>query len=272
MNQESVFKNKAVLAAVAMLAIVALGGGILLSEDSDAASTVKVTLVVSATENEVLEMPKGDMFTNYMDSSEKYDQHEQSNFLGWYCDEDYKTPFLPNSIINKDITIYAKWYDTTTQKVIRLYDDGVTGVADLMGTSIYIIDNIVVENGTKALKPTDPTKAGYKFVGWYELVWVVEEGVGHFEYDEYDWNTAVTANVLLAAGWEKSDFNVPGMDANILFWVFLVIAILMFVGAIFTKSFGVGMLGIFMCVLACVIYFGVIDMLMDAFKGLMPSS
>lgn len=266
MNQESVFKNKTVLAAVAMLAIVALGGGILLSEDSDAASTVKVTLVVSATENEVVEIPKGDLFANHISESTKWNQTE-ANFLGWYCDENYKTSFAANSVITKDITIYAKWYDASTQQVIHLYDLAVPGTGL---TSMYKVDTIVVDIGSKATKPVDPSRNGYKFIGW--CCFETDETGTYLA--EYDWDTTVSgsAPIILLAGWEKSDFNVPGMDANILFWVFLVIAILMFVGAIFTKSFGVGMLGIFMCVLACVIYFGVIDMLMDAFKGLMPSS
>lgn len=49
------------------------------------------------------------------------------------------------------------------------------------------------------VKPTDPTKGGYKFLGWY------------FLDKPYDFNTPVTANFTLVAKWE-SDGSSPITD------------------------------------------------------------
>jgi uncharacterized repeat protein (TIGR02543 family) len=262
MYQESVFKNKAAMVAIAMLAIVALGGGILLSEDSDAASTVKITLVLNDTDDpEVLTIPKGDMFYDHLSESTTYVPESLVGFLGWYLEKDYINSFSPYTVINKDLTIYARHFDPTTQYALTLYDTGLIGYP-------YLLKTVVVEHNAKAVKPSDPSRDGYKFTGWY---YDTDPDPSVTALEKYDWSSNVTGEIVLYAGWEKSDFNIP-MDVNILFWVFLALAILMFIGAIFTRSFGVGMLGVFMCILACIIYFGVIDMLMDAFKGLMPSS
>ena len=56
-----------------------------------------------------------------------------------------------------------------------------------------------VKKGEMVVKPTDPTKGGYKFLGWY------------FLDKPYDFNTPVTANFTLVAKWE-SDGSSPITD------------------------------------------------------------
>ncbi len=54
------------------------------------------------------------------------------------------------------------------------------------------IDTQTVPHGECAVKPADPTKSGYTFLGW-------------FNGDEaYDFTAAVTANLTLTAKWEKA--------------------------------------------------------------------
>ena len=48
-----------------------------------------------------------------------------------------------------------------------------------------------VEEGNKATKPTDPTKADHKFLGWFR------------EDKEFDFDTAISANITLTAKWER---------------------------------------------------------------------
>ncbi len=52
------------------------------------------------------------------------------------------------------------------------------------------VSNLIVTKGNKVTKPSDPTKNGYKFNGWY--------------YNDlaYDFDKAITANVTLLAKWE----------------------------------------------------------------------
>lgn len=51
-----------------------------------------------------------------------------------------------------------------------------------------------IDSGKSVTKPTDPTRAGYKFVGWYSDQNLTAE---------YDFNTPVRANATLYAKWEK---------------------------------------------------------------------
>ena len=81
---------------------------------------------------------------------------EGYTFAGWYTDETFKTEwnFDTDKMPSKDITLYAKWnvnnYNVT-------YDSN-------GGTSV---PQESVEYNAKVSKPTDPTKEGYTFAGWY---------------------------------------------------------------------------------------------------------
>ncbi len=51
-----------------------------------------------------------------------------------------------------------------------------------------------VEEGQKLTKPTDPTREGYNFIGWYS-----DEGLT----EEFDFNTEIIENITLYAKWEE---------------------------------------------------------------------
>ena len=55
------------------------------------------------------------------------------------------------------------------------------------------VDAQTVEYGQKALKPADPTKEGWRFLGWYD------------GEEEFDFDTAITENITLTAHWQKLD-------------------------------------------------------------------
>ena len=57
-----------------------------------------------------------------------------------------------------------------------------------------IIPPTEIEKGQKLTKPTDPIKAGYKFIGWYSDEDLTEE---------FDFNTLITENITLYAKWEE---------------------------------------------------------------------
>ena len=62
---------------------------------------------------------------------------------------------------------------------------------------------IQVENGKKASKPADPTKKDYTFKGWFEE----KEAI-----TEFDFNTAITSNWTLYAGWTNGGGQVDPPD------------------------------------------------------------
>ncbi|WP_180339382.1 InlB B-repeat-containing protein, partial [Peptoniphilus catoniae] len=80
-------------------------------------------------------------------------------FAGWYKDAGLTTPFdFVNETINTDITLYAKWtQNAPTSYTVTFNTNGGSAVASQTITA-----------GGHVTKPTDPTKDGYTFAGWYK--------------------------------------------------------------------------------------------------------
>ena len=109
---------------------------------------------------------------------------EGYSFDGWYNAEiggDKVTVIEAGRVGN--ITLYARW--TTESHTVSFNSDG--------GSTV---DNITVNHGEKVTAPKAPTKDGYAFAGWY---------VGD---TAYDFNTAVTADVVLTAKWDAIEYTI----------------------------------------------------------------
>ena len=65
-----------------------------------------------------------------------------------------------------------------------------------IGGNVNVDDIQVVNKGAKATKPVDPTADGLAFTGWY---------TDNTCTRSYDFNTPVTADITLYAGWMKSE-------------------------------------------------------------------
>lgn len=76
------------------------------------------------------------------------------NFKNWYADAEFTTVFDFDNAINANTTIYAKWAELFT---VTFNVDGGSAVASQE-----------VEDGGLATAPSDPTKDGYTFGGWYK--------------------------------------------------------------------------------------------------------
>ena len=104
-------------------------------------------------------------------------------FDNWYLDDkvfDFSTP------IEKNITLKAKWIkDAGSEVKIQKYT--ITFNSD-GGSSVSSLE--VDENGL-VKRPSDPTRDGYKFVGWL------------LNGKDYDFNTPVSGSLTLTAKWEK---------------------------------------------------------------------
>ena len=82
---------------------------------------------------------------------------EGYNFIGWYKDEDLNEAWdFSTDVVTKNITLYAKWEEK--KYTVSFYSNGGSSVASIS----------VAHNG-KVTKPSDPTKTGYSFVGWYAV-------------------------------------------------------------------------------------------------------
>lgn len=108
-------------------------------------------------------------------------------FTGWYTDKECKNKYDFSTAVEKDITLYAGW------KAIQY-----TVTFDPQGGS-PTPDSQQVEKGKVATEPTNPTKNGYTFTGWY-----TEKECKN----KYNFSTAVEDNKTLYAGWDANQYNI----------------------------------------------------------------
>jgi len=117
------------------------------------------------------------------------------SFEGWYTSLTYQNLFDFNTPINSHIKLYAKIVEVPKYTVT--FD-----LAGAEGGSAYnpqtILQNDVV------IKPIDPQKEDYVFVGWY------------LNNQEFDFETPITENITLVAKWEDASqmMNVTFMDGE----------------------------------------------------------
>jgi len=74
---------------------------------------------------------------------------------------------------------------TTTTFTVKFETNGGTAIKD-----------VTVEEGRTISEPAEPTKEGYKFTGWF-----TDDTLA----TKFDFNTQITANMTLYAGWKKND-------------------------------------------------------------------
>lgn len=112
-------------------------------------------------------------------------------FTGWFIDAKCTKPFdFTKDTIKADMTLYAGWKkveETMTYNVIF----------NTLGGN-YIPDQSI-EEGQKVLMPTEPSKEGYTFTGWYS-----DKECSQL----WDFNAStINADTVLYAGWQKADEN-----------------------------------------------------------------
>ena len=117
-------------------------------------------------------------------------------FNGWWLDDNNGYDFTVP--ITKDTTIYAHWSkndpDPVTTFLVEFIENGGSAVGDQ-----------VIISGQTAKRPNDPTKKGYVFLDWYSD----EECT-----QAYDFDTPVTDNMKIYAGWEEKVEYTVSFDTN----------------------------------------------------------
>lgn len=105
-------------------------------------------------------------------------------FLGWYDAETGGNKLDRANAVTSDITVYARW-----ERIIPTY----TLSYDLNGGDGTIAPASIKE-GEKVAIPTDPTRSGYKFLGWFT------SSTGG---DKVTADTVVNGNMTVYAQWER---------------------------------------------------------------------
>ena len=130
-------------------------------------------------------------------------------FDGWYLGE---TKFDFTTKITANITLVAKWTkveekentssSTTNKETVTKYT-----VKFNYGYSNKVTSKSV-EKGKTVSKPSNPTRSGYTFLGWY------------YNGEKFDFSTKITKSITLTAKWEKKDVitykieDIPNSVAN----------------------------------------------------------
>ena len=133
-------------------------------------------------------------------------------FLGWYTDSDYKTPYSFAQAVTGNVTLYAQWALVDPSAVEYTVD------FDLGYDAEKIPDRPTISG--KLYNAPEPTRDGYKFCGWW--ISMYEDG-SKLTY-KYDADTVFTANTTLFAVWEKDDLgsklSAPEVEVgeNIITW------------------------------------------------------
>ncbi|MDE7213346.1 MAG: InlB B-repeat-containing protein, partial [Anaeroplasmataceae bacterium] len=114
-------------------------------------------------------------------------------FIGWYTDAELKNEYNFNTEVKTALTLYAKWEvkPVEPQKFTVTFNSR-------EGTHVVSLVNVVY--GSTIEKPTDPTRKGYTFVGWYKDAACTNA----FDFEE----DVVTGNITLYAKWELSEYTV----------------------------------------------------------------
>lgn len=104
-------------------------------------------------------------------------------FVGWYYNDE---PFDFNTKVTSNITLVAKWETTVYEKyTVQFVVDG------------EIVNQAIVDEGSKLSLPTEPTKDGFRFSGWY-----VDNRLFNF-------SNPITSNMTLVAKFERMEDEVP---------------------------------------------------------------
>ena len=120
-------------------------------------------------------------------------EREHYFFMCWCSDHTLNNEYNFNTAVNKDTTLYAKW--TQMSNIVTFQSNG--------GSNVPIQ---VVEIGQNAVKPGNPEKEGYTFLGWFSDAALINR----FSFD----TTQIISPITIYASWEVKiysfSFNTEG--------------------------------------------------------------
>jgi len=107
------------------------------------------------------------------------------DFGGWYADSSLNNRYYFNTPITKDITLYAKWINNgSCNRKYTVYFDSNGGT---------YIGSKTVKEGNAVSRPSNPTRNGYTFIGWY------------YNGSKFNFSTKIYRDYTLTARWEKDE-------------------------------------------------------------------
>jgi uncharacterized repeat protein (TIGR02543 family) len=109
-------------------------------------------------------------------------------FGGWYSDVGLTSAYTFSTMPAENITIYAKWNVVVVQSTMSFESNGGSVVAS-------ITQNV----GSTVVAPTQPTRTGYTFGGWYSDIGLTTT---------YSFTTMPAQNITLYAKWTVNQYTI----------------------------------------------------------------
>jgi uncharacterized repeat protein (TIGR02543 family) len=109
-----------------------------------------------------------------------------NTFGGWYSDAGLSLAFNFATAITGDVTLFAKW--TLNNYTVSFNSNGGSAIS-----------NQIVPHGSTASQPSNPTKTGNTFGGWYSDAGLTSAFV---------FSTPITADITLFAKWTLNNYTV----------------------------------------------------------------
>lgn len=118
-------------------------------------------------------------------------------FRGWYYDEDFTSPFLPQAPITSDLILYAKWEIKSFMVTFETF--GGSTIEPLIVEWNSYLDNKII-----------PVRRGYTFTGWF----INNETTLPFTLE-----TPITTDTVLFAKWDEDPLKpLINFDLNDGYW------------------------------------------------------
>jgi len=109
-------------------------------------------------------------------------------FGGWFSDVGLLTAYTITTMPNANITLYAKWNEVIVTATLTFETNGGSLIAPITQNA-----------GTLITAPTNPTKAGYTFGGWYSDVALTTV---------YTFGNMPTSNFTIYAKWTANNYTI----------------------------------------------------------------
>lgn len=113
-------------------------------------------------------------------------------FKGWFTDEELTLQYDFTLAVESDLVLYAKF----DEEVIVEFTVEFKNVD---------VDSVKVKENEKLVKPADPEKEGYNFVGWF---------IDDAYENEYNFENVLTSNLILYAKFEEIYCNIYFVDTD----------------------------------------------------------
>ena len=106
-------------------------------------------------------------------------------FEGWYLDSNYNTQITSTAGYTKDLVLYAKWLEPINYNIVYNLNGGINDSSN--PNSYTVEDNITLR---------EPTRVGYKFLGWYN------------DNTKIETISNLTGDLVLEAKWEVITYTI----------------------------------------------------------------